>query len=195
MNSLDLNLPGEAVLSYKLYDEGDIRGQLRQLRSEQRRPLSVFDFVKRLEMLKLNPEIEREWNNLCPTLGDAIAWHPYGSVRIIGGSPEIWDYLIKKKTRNGAVELHGYSYDELGGLHIPGYKLLKKDDNYRKKVEHEIFSYLGISGDERRICFPKPRAYPCLTLLAFSNGGKVLGYSSLEAKSCLVGVSGNLWFR
>ena len=198
MNSLDLHLPGEAELPYQLYT-GKVQEMLSQLCSDQRRPMSIFDFMKRLEQIKKYPEVSQEWNNLCPTLGDALAWHPYGSVRFIGGSPTLWDKLSRSTMREGVIELAGNSYDALGGLHVPGWKLLKRAGDEKaadiNALEKEIFSYFGVSSEEKRIVFPSPREYPCVTLLAFSNQGKMLGNSRLDDKGCLVGVKGNLWFR
>ncbi|HLD40436.1 MAG TPA: hypothetical protein VJB13_04830 [Candidatus Nanoarchaeia archaeon] len=192
MNSLDLHLPKELELPYQLYT-GNIQEMLLQLRSGQRRPMYMFDFMKRLGQITSYPDLSQQWKNLCPTLGDAIAWHPYGSVRFIGGGPGLWDSLLKSRLQDGVVELVGNSYESLEGLHIPAFRLLKPDN--RNALEKEIFAYFGVSSEGRHIAFPKPKGYPCLTLLAFSNEGKLLGHSRLDDKGSLVGVKGNLWFR
>ena len=124
MNSLDLHLEGEVMLPYKLY-MGKVQENLLQLLSEQRQPMGAWDFTQRLKEVEEYPEVLEPWNNLCPTLGDGIAIHPYGSVRIIRGNQGLWDYIAGSKLRKGLVELQGNKYDTLGGAHILGRQMLR----------------------------------------------------------------------
>jgi len=184
MDSLDLHLESEVVLPYKLY-LGRVQENLLQLLSEQRQPMGAWDFTQRLKEVEEDHEVLEPWNNICPILGDAIAIHPYGSVRIIRGNQRLWDYIARSRLREGVVELLGKKYDTLGGAHILGSQMLRynrDEDDLRN-----VFSYLRISPD-REIHFPAVRNYPYLTLLAFSNSGRILGTSSLDENACLVGI-------
>lgn len=181
MNSLDLHLDGEVALTYRLY-HGKVQETLLRLRSEYLSPIGAAHFSRRLEGVKVYPEVLERWNNLCPTLGDAVAVHPYGSVRIMRGNLELWGSIAKSRLREGVTELRGNSYDALGGYHIMGMKRL-----HQEKFKEEVFSHVNISAEGRELCLPI-RAYPYLTLLAFSNGARVLGTSRLDENGCLIGV-------
>ncbi|MDP3698234.1 MAG: hypothetical protein Q8R47_01465 [Nanoarchaeota archaeon] len=182
MDSLDLHLEGEVILPYKRYD-GNIQEILRQLRSEHRSPLSVFHFINRLKEVEVDAMVSEKWKNPL-TLGGAMARHPYESAKIMCGNPELWDYLAKSKLRDGVVELCGTAYDNLAGLHVPGFRVIQNSVH-----EQGIFSYLGLEEPtERRILFPKVKDYPYITLLAFSHSAKILGTSRLDENGSLIGI-------
>ena len=188
MNSLDLHLEDEVSLPYKLYSgsAGNIQEKLQQLRSEHRSPIGALHFINRLKEIETHPKVLEEWNNLCPTLGDAIARHPYESARIIRGNIGLWNYIAKHKLREGVIELRGTAYDHAGGLHVPGFRVIKKSVN-----EEEIFFYLGLEKDQsagQGVSFPKAKDFPYLTLLAFNNSARVLGSSRLDENGCLIGI-------
>ena len=182
MNSLDLHLEGEVILPYKRYD-GNIQEILRQLRSEHRSPLDVLHFINRLKEVEGDPLVNEKWKNPL-TLGGAMARHPYGSAKIMCGNSELWDYLAKSKLRDGMVELHGTAYDNLTGLHVPGFRVIQNSVD-----KQEIFSYLGLEDRAgRRILFPKVRDYSYITFLAFSHSAKILGTSRFDENGSLIGI-------
>jgi len=88
------------------------------------------------------------------------------------------------------VELNGRSYEALGGYLVPGI-VMRQSSEMKENLEAEIFSYLGLDQNVakgKRICFPKAREYPYLTLLAFNHNAEVLGSSTLDSGNCLIGV-------
>jgi len=189
--SHELHLDHE--LYYKNYP-GRVQEGLSKLLCEHRYPLGVSDFLKRLEEVKTSPQVLEKWNNLCPTLGDAIIClptYPFGSIRIIRGNQKIWNYLAKSTLRDGVVELKERTYEALGGHLIPGVIMRTIKERKPEHFEEEIFSYLGVEdhAKERSFCFPKARPYPYLTLLALSHGGKRVGCSKLDELGCVVGVT------
>ena len=191
MNQLDLYLDSEVVLPYKMYI-GKVQEKLLQLLSESRRPMDAPGYVKRLKQVSSSPEVLAAWNNSCPTIGDAIATfpNPYGGIIIVRGTPELWSFMTGSRLTEGAIKLSGTAYDALGGLHVPGIKMMRKGQE-QKSLEEEIFSYLGLEKEQftaRKICFPKSRDYPYITLLGLSNSARVLGSSLLDEHDCLIGV-------
>lgn len=185
MNSLDFHFDSEVVLPYKIYP-GKIKENLSALLLENRYPMDASDFTKRLKELEAYPEVLERWKNAGPTLADAIAVHPYGSIRVIRGDPGLWNYVAKSKICGGVIKLPENSYYTLGGAHILGLQML----NYKKKCDtlRNVFSYLNISPEDRTLCSPKTRNYPYLTLLGFNHGAKILGASGLDEIGCLIGV-------
>ncbi|GEM_PF-4902266 len=181
MNSLDLHLNGEVVLPYNLY-QGKVQELLLKLRSAHLSPLGAAHFSRRLEEVTESPEVFQEWSNLCPVLGDGIAIHPYGSVRIFRGNEKLWNDLAVSTLREGVVELAGNSYSALEGHYIIGMKRLNKE-----KFKQEIFSYFDLSAEGRDFFFPI-KDFPYLTLLAFNNGTKILGASRLDDQANLIGI-------
>ena len=193
MNSLDLHLPGEVVLPYELY-QGKVQEKFQQLQSEFRYPLGAADFVKRLKEAEVCPVVYKRLSDLCPTLGDFIARvppYPFGSTKIIQGEKRLWDFVGKCPIQDGVVHISERQYLSLEGFLISGVAMRTISTTPPQKLEEEIFSYLGLENDQskgRSICLPKVRDYPFLTLLAFSNGGKVLGSSRLDENGSLIGV-------
>ena len=185
MNSLDLHVDFEVVLPYKIYP-GEVQGNLSTLLLENRHPMGASDFIKRLKRIEVYPEVLERWNNLCPTLADAIVVHPYGSIRVIRCNARLWNIIANSKLHEGVIELKGNRYDALGGAHILGMQIL----NYRRKRDdlRNVFSYLDISPKNCSFCLPKVRDYPYLTLLAFNHSAKVLGASRLDENGYLIGV-------
>lgn len=191
MKLSDLHLDIE--LYYKLYSAGSVQEKIRLARVEHRYPIGAADFVNRLEQVTAYPLQYENWNNACPTLGDAIIrlpTYPLGSVRIIRGNSALWNFASNRNLRDGVIQLQGSEYERFDSLLIPGI-MMRRYPEKKQKLEKEIFSYLGLGRDQaagKRVCFPKAREYPYLTLLAFSSSAKILGSSLLNENTNLIGI-------
>ena len=209
MNSLDLHLEEEMFFSYKPYP-GKIMETLSKLLSEGRSPFLVSGVMRRFsEIQKHSASVQKEWADLCPVTADLIARHPYGSARFVRGTPKVWKFILAQPIRDGVVELKGTTYDRLGGLHLAGIAVRKYigrglpreealEDGFllhAAQGRETLERFLDYRGEQEKndknlvlVTFPRPREYPFLQFLGFSNSGRYLGCPRFDdPDACLVG--------
>ncbi len=145
--TLQLNEPVE---QYKEFYGRNI-DQMPKLIAEGRTPLSVAGLMRaRLSALSGSPAVKSAWWDNWFDLGDAIAYHPNGDVKIVPDATVLRGVSPQSKLQNGALMLEDGVYESLPGNEFRRNKLgtTGQDLSKRQALNSPVWNELA-RGDHK----------------------------------------------